>query len=126
MCYGSDLLGDMHCHQSKEFDMRAKVLPLPEVIRHATINTARLFGMEGQIGCISSGADADLILVEGNPLKDMTVLSAPDGKYVRVVIKDGLVAKGPTGLGSVNDIVSRHTKIEPSNVVHGLKRKASH
>ena len=46
MCFGSDLLGDLHAYQSREFELRARVLPSKDVIRAATLNCARLFGME--------------------------------------------------------------------------------
>ncbi len=43
------------------------------------------------LGCLE-GAYADMILVEGNPVKDMRVLGDYD-KNIRVVIKDGKIFK---------------------------------
>ena len=45
---------------------------------------------EGALGVIQEGAYADMILVEGNPVADMTVLGDFD-KNIRVLIKDGKV-----------------------------------
>lgn len=44
MCFGSDLLGDLHRHQGEEFVLRSEVLPPAEILRAATHNCARLFG----------------------------------------------------------------------------------
>ena len=46
MCFGSDLLGDLHPHQAREFELRGRVLPAAEVLRAATVNCAALFGWE--------------------------------------------------------------------------------
>jgi imidazolonepropionase-like amidohydrolase len=47
--------------------------------------------LQGEIGEVSAGAAADLILVDGNPLEDITLLTQHD--RIRMVVKDGLVAK---------------------------------
>ncbi|OZA81234.1 MAG: hypothetical protein B7X76_08250, partial [Azorhizobium sp. 39-67-5] len=52
----SDLLGEMHRHQSEEFVIRGRVLPAHEVIASATTVAARLLRMEGQIGTVAAGA----------------------------------------------------------------------
>ena len=75
MAFGTDLLGEMHRHQSSEFVIRGEVLPAIEVIRSATINAAKLLMSEGKIGCVAPGAYADLVVVEGDPLKDLSLLA---------------------------------------------------
>jgi imidazolonepropionase-like amidohydrolase len=47
---------------------------------------------EGPLGVIREGAYADLVLIDGNPLKDVTILSRPD-KSLRLIMKDGVVYK---------------------------------
>jgi imidazolonepropionase-like amidohydrolase len=74
MAFGSDLLGDMHRHQSEEFVIRGRVLPAIEVIRSATLHAAELTGMTGKIGVIAPHACADLIVVDGDPLADLSLL----------------------------------------------------
>ncbi|SHM33825.1 metal-dependent hydrolase family protein [Roseibium suaedae] len=92
MAYGSDLLGGMHRHQSEEFVIRGRVLPAQEVIASATYIAARLLRMEGQIGVVKEGAFADLIVVDGNPLADLSLLTG-QGKHMPMIMKDGAFIK---------------------------------
>jgi imidazolonepropionase-like amidohydrolase len=92
MAYGSDLLGALQCHQSEEFVIRSRVLPVHEVIRSATLDAARLLRMEGEIGCVAPGAHADLIVVDGDPLKDPGVL-AREGRHLVAIMKGGSFVK---------------------------------
>ena len=88
MVYGTGLLGDMHRHQLKEFGLRAKVVSAAELIRSATCNAAELFGMQGEIGTVSVGARADLLVVDRDPLRNISVLEQPE-KHLKAVMKDG-------------------------------------
>jgi imidazolonepropionase-like amidohydrolase len=88
--HGSDLLGGMQRHQSQEFRIRADVLPALDVLRSATTVAAELLGLTGQVGVLDVGAHADLLLVEGDPLADVTVLAEP-GEHVPVVVQAGRV-----------------------------------
>ncbi|MDQ0457729.1 metal-dependent hydrolase family protein [Rhizobium paknamense] len=92
MAYGSDLLGGMHVHQSEEFVIRGRVLPAMEVIASATYVAARLLRMEGKIGTITAGAFADLIVIDGNPLEDLTLLTR-QGMHMPMIMKDGAFIK---------------------------------
>ncbi|WP_313083878.1 amidohydrolase family protein [Atlantibacter sp.] len=92
MAYGSDLLGDMHVHQSEEFVIRNRVLPAAEVIRSATSIAARLLRKEGEIGCLTPGAWADLIVVNGNPLNDISLLTG-QGKHIPLILQQGKPVK---------------------------------
>ncbi len=92
MAYGTDLLGPMHRHQSEEFVIRGRVLPAQAVIASATHIAARLLRMEGQIGCIAPGAHADLIAVEGDPLRDLSLLTG-QGRHMPLILKGGQVIK---------------------------------
>lgn len=92
MAYGSDLLGEMHRHQSEEFVIRGRVLPAHEVIASATHVAAKLLRMEGQIGTVAAGAFADLIVVDGDPLKDLSLLTR-QGQHMPLIMKGGVFAK---------------------------------
>lgn len=92
MAYGSDLLGEMHRHQSEEFVLRGRVLPAHEVIASATFIAARLLRMEGQIGCIAPGAFADLVVVDGDPLADLALLTH-QGRHMPIILKGGAFMK---------------------------------
>ena len=92
MAYGTDLLGEMHQYQSEEFVIRAKYLPTMDVIRSATVNAAKVLQMENMIGVISPGAFADLIVVDGDPLSDISLLTR-QGMHIPVIMKDGVLVK---------------------------------
>jgi imidazolonepropionase-like amidohydrolase len=92
MAYGTDLLGPMHRHQSEEFVIRGRVMPAREVIASTTSIAARLCRMEGLIGTIAPGAFADLIVVEGNPLADLSLLTG-QGQHMPLIMKGGEIVK---------------------------------
>lgn len=90
--YGTDLLGDMHYRQLTEFSLRAQVQPAAAIIRAATSTAADLLGLSGRIGTVAPGASADLLIVEGNPLDDVTVLTKPDDT-LRLIMHAGRIRK---------------------------------
>jgi imidazolonepropionase-like amidohydrolase len=92
MAFGTDLLGEMHRHQSEEFVIRGRVLPAAEVIRSATSDAAELIGMTGQIGTVAPGACADLIVVDGDPLTDLSLLTK-QGAHMPLIMKGGQFIK---------------------------------
>jgi imidazolonepropionase-like amidohydrolase len=92
MAFGTDLLGEMHRHQSEEFVIRGRVLPAEEVIRSTTIHAAKLLRMEGRIGCLAVGAHADLIVVEGDPLADLALLTG-QGRHMPAIMLGGRFVK---------------------------------
>lgn len=90
MCLGTDLLSFLGAEQLGEFGLRARVLEPAEVLRHATVNPARLLGQEGRLGQVREGFVADLLVVNANPLEDATVFERPE-KHLLGVIKEGRV-----------------------------------
>jgi imidazolonepropionase-like amidohydrolase len=92
MAFGTDLLGQMHRHQSREFEIRGRVLPGIEVLRSATIHAARLLRMEDRIGRVAPGMLADLIVVEGDPLAEVALLSRPD-EAIAMILQGGRVVR---------------------------------
>jgi imidazolonepropionase-like amidohydrolase len=97
LCYGTDCLGGMQRHQLREFTIRAQVQPAIEVIRAATVNAAELLGQTGKLGVISEGAHADLVVVDGDPLADISALVPADGLQP-AVIQAGQVVCGTLDL----------------------------
>jgi len=59
-----------------------------QAIKSATSVPAVMLGMEGQIGVVAPGAFADIIAVQGDPLRDGNAL-----KNIVFVVKDGKVFK---------------------------------
>lgn len=59
-----------------------------EVLRAATLNSADLLGMSDRIGAIEPGKFADIIAVDGDPLKNVE-----DLQHVRFVMKGGQIVR---------------------------------
>ena len=64
-----------------------------EAIMASTSAAARLIGIDGQVGTIEQGKQADLLLVEGNPLRKIDLL--PDRNRIVGVMKAGRFVAGP-------------------------------
>jgi imidazolonepropionase-like amidohydrolase len=77
VAYGSDLLGALQVDQSREFVIRSQVLSPMEIIRSATLVGAQVLRREGELGCLRPGAYADLLVIEGDPLKDLSLFQKP-------------------------------------------------
>lgn len=92
MGFGTDLLGETHDYQSEEFTIRAKVLSPAEVIRSATRVNAAILGREGELGVVAPGAIADLLVVDGDPLSDLSVLADPESR-IAMILKGGVVVR---------------------------------
>lgn len=92
MAFGTDLLGESHRLQSDEFRIRAEVLGNAAAIRAATEVGARVLRREGTLGVIAPGALADLLLVDGDPLRDISLLLG-QGEHLPFIMKAGSVIK---------------------------------
>jgi imidazolonepropionase-like amidohydrolase len=71
--------------------VRLGMTPL-QAIQTATVNDADLLGWSNKIGTVESGKWADIIAVDGDPLKDVTTL-----EHVKFVMKGGEVFKNEYG-----------------------------
>ena len=87
MAYGTDLLGPLIKYQADEFIIRGRTLPAIEVIRSATSHAAELLRMTGKVGTIADGAFADLIVLDSDPLADLSVFG--DQSRMPVIMKGG-------------------------------------
>jgi imidazolonepropionase-like amidohydrolase len=67
-----------------------------EALRCATKTGAALMGHAGELGEIKEGALADLLLVNGNPLQDQSVLVGPS--HLAMIMKDGQMHRDPRDL----------------------------
>ena len=88
--FGTDLLGHMHSRQSQEFSIRAAVQTPVQILQGATIEAARLMRQEGQLGQIVPGAAADLLVVEGDPTQELSMLAEPE-RGLRLIMQAGRV-----------------------------------
>ncbi len=92
VAYGSDLLGQLQIDQSREFLYRAEVLSPIEIIRQATLVGADVVRQTGKLGVVEPGAHADLIVVDGDPLKDLGLFQN-QGRHLNAIMKAGVFHK---------------------------------
>ncbi|THY38550.1 amidohydrolase [Aureobasidium pullulans] len=90
ICFGTDLLGPLGSAQTREFRIRSEVLSPVDLLRTATVNPARMLRVGDRLGQIKPGFVADLLILESNPLEDITILDSPD-KHLFAVMKEGRV-----------------------------------
>ena len=88
MGFGTDLLGETHEQQSREFSIRAQGLSPAEILRSATVVNAEILNRSGELGVIAPGALADLLVVDGDPLENLSLLEE-QGKHLPVIMKGG-------------------------------------
>jgi imidazolonepropionase-like amidohydrolase len=63
-----------------------------QALQAATGRAAECLGLEGEIGTIEKGKWADLVFVDGDPLRDITLLQ--DKRRIKRVIKGGVTVRG--------------------------------
>jgi imidazolonepropionase-like amidohydrolase len=89
IAFGTDVGGIPHRFAAREFAYMVDLgMSSAGAIESATINTAKLFGLEKEIGTLEPGKLADIIAVQGNPIDDIHVLQDVD-----FVMKSGRVVK---------------------------------
>ena len=93
VAFGTDAAVYPHGLNAREFAVMVKLGLTPlQAIQAATVNAADLLGLPGRVGSIEPGALADIVAVDGDPLKDVTVLES-----VKFVMKGGEVIKNEYG-----------------------------
>ena len=92
---GSDVVGTLQGRRGEEIVYKSRVLGPHRAIISATRTNAELFELADEIGTVEEGKRADLVLVRGEPLDDISLLAAPDN--VVAVLQDGLTRKDSEG-----------------------------
>ena len=90
--FGSDALAGSHGRNAEEFIDRVRdggVDPMAAMVSANSL-AAEALGMSNQIGSIAPGMQADIIALDGDPLKDITAV-----RRVVFVMKAGVVYKNP-------------------------------
>lgn len=90
--FGTDLVGHTYVMQSREFDLRSDIFTPLEILRQATSMGAEVLQETGKLGCIAQGAHADLIVVDGDPLRDIHLM-AEGGRHLSVIMRAGELIK---------------------------------
>jgi imidazolonepropionase-like amidohydrolase len=98
MGYSTDLIAGQQHQVSRELTLRKPYFSSPEILRQATSESADIIRMCGPLnpyahfGEIREGWLADLLVVGGNPLDDVSILEAHE-MNTRVIMKDGAIFK---------------------------------
>jgi imidazolonepropionase-like amidohydrolase len=84
-----------HGQNARDLEFFVKYLGFTpmEAIRSATLYGGQIMMKEKELGTISDGFLADLLLVDGDPLANLGILRDP--KRILAVMKDGVFAKSP-------------------------------
>lgn len=96
--FGTDFVYGGYVMISREFTERAKYWTPAEVLKQATSESARVIRMAGRLnrygnfGEIREGWVADLLLINGEPLEDISILERPDSALA-LIMKDGQIVK---------------------------------
>jgi imidazolonepropionase-like amidohydrolase len=91
---GSDAVYTMFGQNTRELEQFIKAGMTPtEALATATSRAAELMGMEKDIGIVAPGSFADLAVIDGDPLADITAVT----RHVRCTIKGGAVVAGDCG-----------------------------
>jgi imidazolonepropionase-like amidohydrolase len=99
--FGNDLVASLESKklQLEEFTHRTKWFSNAEILKQATSINGEALALSGprnpypgKIGVIEEGALADLLLINGDPIKDISILTKP-GKHLDLIMKDGEIYK---------------------------------
>lgn len=90
--WGTDLIGETQNRQTREFAIRSEVESATEILRAMYQVNPRLCRLEGQIGRLTPGARADIVLVNVNPIDNIAKLADPS--TLTHVIMAGQLVRG--------------------------------
>jgi len=101
LLFGTDFVGSMETKklQLDEFTNRTRWFSPAEVLMQATSVNAEVLSLSGprnpypgKLGVIEEGAYADILLINGNPLEDISILTEPE-ENLALIMKDGKIYK---------------------------------
>lgn len=88
--HGTDLHHTVQHRQPEELLLRRLVMNNLEIIQAATLGNAAIMGIGDEIGSITEGRIADLIVLNGDPIENIEVLCTPD-RNLAVVVRGGML-----------------------------------
>lgn len=108
LAWGTDFLfePELNKQQNKYILDLQKWFSNAEILKMITYDNARLLQLsglrspyQGNLGVIEEGALADLILVDGNPLEDLSLIANPEENFM-LIMKDGKIFKNTLAPGN--------------------------
>lgn len=101
LLFGTDMVASMESKKAQvtEFTLRSDWFSNAEILKQATSINAEVLELSGprnpypgKLGVIEEGAYADLLLINGNPIEDISILTKPE-ENLALIMKDGKVYK---------------------------------
>ena len=102
IAFGTDVFGSprVYSFQANEFRIRLRWFSALEILQQATSVNARLLALsgprspypDGKLGVIQPGAWADVLLLDGNPVENISLLEDAE-RHILLIIKNGEVIK---------------------------------
>lgn len=83
---GTDVIGPGQLYKTMELELKAKVMGPMGAIVSATKTNAQILKMEDKIGTVEEGKFADLILINGNPLEDISIFQKYEEKLMLIML----------------------------------------
>jgi len=121
--FGSDLLGQLQNDHCAEFSLRAGVMSPPEVIRSATLVNAESSATPANWANSCPGAFADLLVVDGDPYRDLGVFRG-DGARLDGIMANGAWVKNGYSLLRIRKKPSHSMRNRMEQVVQLTKERA--
>jgi imidazolonepropionase-like amidohydrolase len=99
--FGTDIISNLDFlkRADEEFVLRTKWFTPAEILKQATYNNGQIVALSGprnpypgKLGVIEEGALADLLLINGDPLSDISILAKPE-QNLSLIMKDGVIYK---------------------------------
>ena len=90
--FGSDLLGQLQNDHCKEFLIRSEAMRAQDIIRSATLVNAEILRQTGKLGELVPGAHADLLVVDGDPYRDLSIFQ-PEKDRIDAIMLGGRFCK---------------------------------
>jgi imidazolonepropionase-like amidohydrolase len=84
---GSDMVGPGQAYKANELELKSRVMGPMRAILSATKVNSEIMKTDGTVGTVEPGKLADLIVLDGDPLNDITVFQ--DRDKIRVILQDG-------------------------------------
>jgi imidazolonepropionase-like amidohydrolase len=84
---GTDSMAGFALHRELELEVKAGI-PAAQVLQNATLNAAKIMNLDKDLGSITAGKLADLVLVDGDPTQNIN-----DIRKTELVVKDGVIYK---------------------------------
>jgi imidazolonepropionase-like amidohydrolase len=98
--FGTDFVLGLYPRVNEEFTARRHYFTSAEILRQATSESAEVIRLAGKLnrhgnfGEIREGWLADLLLINGDPFEDISILERSD-ETLALIMKDGVIVKGP-------------------------------